>query len=363
MKKNYTIVGSGVMALGLFFVCGCESTVMDERKYRPVDEPAVKVPAAEEAPAAEVQKPVETAPVQQEPVKTPQSAFAPMEGSWSNEGITEDGKSAKRSGKKTPRKISKAPNGVYTVKAGDTLGAIAYAHGVSLKSVMNANGFDKAKASRLRIGQKILIPGKDGKVNAAAVKKSAPKAQKLNTALLNADGTYTVKKGDNIPKIARKLGVKRIDLQNVNNLSDEATRRLQIGQKLLVPGKSAAAPVPVAPASAAPQDDLTKMLQEAEQTPAAPAPAADAPAATPAAATPAAPAADAPAATPAAVEKAAPANDMTIDSTFVEVTADTTIEEFAKANNTTVDVLRKLNTEISADGKLKAGELVFVPKK
>ena len=361
MKKNYTIVGSGVIALGLFFACGCKSTVMDKREYRPVDDPGAK------APVQEVQAPAEqtgqtAAPAKktvEQPVQDPQTpaAFAPMEGSWSNEGLADSGKGkSKATQKKAPRKIRTAPNGVYVVKSGDTMGKIAYAHGVSLRVLLKANSMDLKAASRLRIGQKILIPGKDGKVNAqaAAAAKAAPKTKerKLNTALLNADGTYTVKSGDNIPKIARKLGVKSKDLQNANNLSNEATRRLKIGQKLLVPGKSAAA-MPTQTAPADQQDDLSKILKEAENTQNA------APAANTEAAAPAAPAAQ-PA--QAAAETAAPATNVTGDSVFVELPADITIEEFAKVNKTTVETLRKLNAEIPADGKLKAGMILFVPK-
>ena len=271
-----------------------------------------------------------------------------MDGTWNNDGISESTAKDKGGKKKTARNVKSAPGGVYVVKSGDTLGKIAYAHGVSLGAVMKANNFDMKKASKLRVGQKIIIPGKDGKVDPKTAEKAktpAKKAErKLNTALLNADGTYTVKAGDNIPKIARKLGVKAKDLQNVNNLSDEATRRLQIGQKLAVPGKSAPA-APVTPA--APQDDLNQILKEAETSPATPA-------VTPAPAATVTETAPAPAGTD---------NSATTDTTFVEITADTTLEEFAKANNTTAEVLRKLNAEISADGKLKAGELIFVPKK
>ena len=84
-----------------------------------------------------------------------------------------------------------------------------------------------------------------------------------------------------------------------------------------------------------------------------------APAANTEAAAPAAPAAQP---TQAAAETAAPATNVTGDSVFVELPADITIEEFAKVNKTTVETLRKLNAEIPADGKLKAGMILFVPK-
>ena len=354
MKKNYTIVGSGILALGLFCVCGCKTTVMDERKYRPADEPTAKNSVAESPekttePAPE--QPAENTPAvkSQTAEKTP--AYAPMDGTWDSNGIADkNAKGAKKSG----RKIQTAANGVYVVKSGDTLGKIAYKHGVSLGAVMKANNFDAKKAARIYPGQKIMIPGKNGKVSAsaaAAVKTPAKKgAQKLNTALLNADGTYTVKAGDSIPKIARKLGVKSKDLQSVNNLSDEATRRLQIGQKLQVPGKSAATP---APGPAANQDDLDAILKDAEKP-------AETPSATPVeTSAPAETVTVAPATSP--VPATAPVNNVVTDSTFLEIQADTTLEEVANKHKTTVEALRKLNAEVSADGKLKAGEIIFIP--
>ena len=43
---------------------------------------------------------------------------------------------------------------------------------------------------------------------------------------------------------------------------------------------------------------------------------------------------------------------------------DTTVEELAKQYNTTVENLRTFNgSSIPADGKLKASDIIFVPKK
>ena len=356
MKKNQFIVGSGVLALGLVFTCGCSTVVMDERDYTPAEE----IPTAE-APAqmtAETENTVSETPAPAAKQEVP--TFTPMEGNWNNEGISSPAPAAK----KAPRKVKKAANGVHVVQSGDTLGAIAYTYGVSLSSVMKANNFDKQSASRIRPGQKILIPGKDGKVNASATAKApARKAAAAPAAgMLNADGTYTIKSGDNIPKIARKLGIKARDLQNANNLSDEATRRLQIGQKLIVPGKSSAAPAaatpeaetPVAPAPAQ-QDELQVLIDAANSTSTTPAAATETPE------TVTVPASEA-VTVPAGETVTVPAGEVSAEETiFIEVPADTTIDEFAVANKTTAAKLRKLNPDVAKDGKLKAGELLFVP--
>jgi membrane-bound lytic murein transglycosylase D len=51
-------------------------------------------------------------------------------------------------------------NGRYRVRRGDTVGAIARRHGVSTKSLMRANRIRNAR--RLRIGQSLVIPGRGG---------------------------------------------------------------------------------------------------------------------------------------------------------------------------------------------------------
>jgi LysM repeat protein len=60
------------------------------------------------------------------------------------------------------RKAAKAgkadASGNYVVKAGDTLGAIAHANGTTSKAIMEANNLS---SDRLKIGQKLAMPGKD----------------------------------------------------------------------------------------------------------------------------------------------------------------------------------------------------------
>lgn len=46
----------------------------------------------------------------------------------------------------------------YTIKSGDTLGAVARKHGVSLQKLLDANNIAKKDANRIKIGQKIIIP-------------------------------------------------------------------------------------------------------------------------------------------------------------------------------------------------------------
>ncbi|MFL6568161.1 MAG: LysM peptidoglycan-binding domain-containing protein [Chthoniobacterales bacterium] len=75
----------------------------------------------------------------------------------------------------------------------------------------------------------------------AAVAK-APDATPARALPVTPEGanTYTVAKGDNPVKIAKKLKVSESELLAANHIDDP--RKLQIGQKLIVPAKKLAPP-------------------------------------------------------------------------------------------------------------------------
>ena len=54
---------------------------------------------------------------------------------------------------------SKSKNIEYTVLRGDSLWTLARKHGLSLRELCRANGIDPNKPERLKIGQKLIIPG------------------------------------------------------------------------------------------------------------------------------------------------------------------------------------------------------------
>lgn len=112
----------------------------------------------------------------------------------------------------------------YTVQSGDSYYSIASSLGVDMADLMALNGADN---SRLYLGQELLVPA--GAV-APSPKKSAPA-----TSLVAS--TYTVKSGDNLYSISRRLGVDLSDLQRWNNLSGKTD--IRPGQKLQVKGGSA----------------------------------------------------------------------------------------------------------------------------
>ena len=98
--------------------------------------------------------------------------------------------------------------GCYTAKSGDTFWKIAKAHGVSLQSVLSANG--KTEQSVLEIGDTVLIPGED---------------------------VHIVKSGDTYWKLSKEYGISFKELLSLNG-ADENTG-LFVGQVIKLKGEDA----------------------------------------------------------------------------------------------------------------------------
>jgi LysM repeat protein len=94
-----------------------------------------------------------------------------------------------------------------------------------------ANHVDTDKA-RIAVAQKENDRQDDPKPSHSSAKDEHPKP------LPSSGKTYAVKKGDNPVTIAKKLKVSYNDLMSLNHIDDP--RKLQIGQKLLVPETASA---------------------------------------------------------------------------------------------------------------------------
>ena len=131
----------------------------------------------------------------------------------------------------------------YVVVKGDTLATIAKAHGISTKSLEAAN--PGVVPTKLKIGQKLVIPASTSAVSAPTAAGTAP--------TMDASGaqTYKVKSGDTLSKIAKELGVGLKSLEAANPTVDPA--HIKVGQVLKVPAKAETAPAPaMAPAPSVP---------------------------------------------------------------------------------------------------------------
>lgn len=114
----------------------------------------------------------------------------------------------------------------YVIVRGDNFATLATRFGVSAKAIQEAN--PDAVPTRLRIGQKIIIP-------APATSTVAPAPMGGTAAVASGEQIYKVKSGDNLTKIATAHGVTVRALRSANNLT---TDRIRVGQELKIPAKA-----------------------------------------------------------------------------------------------------------------------------
>ncbi|MDQ0732586.1 lytic transglycosylase domain-containing protein [Arthrobacter sp. B1I2] len=156
-----------------------------------------------------------------------------------------------------PAAPAPAGGATYTVKPGDTLGAIAAKHNVALSDVFAWNNL--SMRSIIYPGQKVKVGG-GGSAPAPAAPAPAPAAPAPAPALAAtsapATGSYTIKAGDTLSAIASRHGVKLSDLLSTNKLGMNSV--IYPGSKLVIPGSSGQ-PAPQ-PAAAAPQPGAAPLV-------------------------------------------------------------------------------------------------------
>ena len=163
----------------------------------------------------------------------------------------------------TPAPAAQAGFGAsYTVRAGDTLSAIAARHGVKLSDVFSWNGLNMR--SIIHPGQKVRVSAGEAAPAAApassvqpasvpaAPAPTAPAAPAAPAPAPATGGSYTVKAGDTLSAIASRHGVKLSDILSANQLS--MTTVIYPGNKLVIPGAS------VQPASSQPAASVTPLV-------------------------------------------------------------------------------------------------------
>ncbi|MDR2812820.1 MAG: LysM peptidoglycan-binding domain-containing protein [Puniceicoccales bacterium] len=120
----------------------------------------------------------------------------------------------------------------YVVKKGDCLSLIAHKYGVSIRELRMANNL---KNDRIIAGKKLIIPERGRYVGRKENGNDEPKATKKSFEV-NADGYYTVRKGDSLSAIASEAKVSVRDLQNWNNIADPA--KIKVGERILVKNRA-----------------------------------------------------------------------------------------------------------------------------
>ncbi len=120
---------------------------------------------------------------------------------------------------------------IHVVRSGDVMGAIAKRYDVSVASIMRANkGVDPR---RLRIGQSLVIPG------AATHSGGSTRASSGGLSKI-----HVVRSGEVMGAIAKRYGVSVASIMRANNMRN--AHRLNIGQRLKIPGAASESAIPVA---------------------------------------------------------------------------------------------------------------------
>ena len=117
----------------------------------------------------------------------------------------------------------------YKVRRGNTLAGIANHFEVDIDDLIAVN--DLKNRHRIRAGQVLALPLPDGvKVDPAASVPSAGPPPPPQATLVAENGQYTVRRGDSVWLIARRLGVNEEVLVSLNDLGNGD--RIHVGQVL-----------------------------------------------------------------------------------------------------------------------------------
>ena len=130
----------------------------------------------------------------------------------------------------------------YTVKAGDTLSAIAARHNIGLSEIFSWNGLNMR--STIYPGQKVKVGSGEAAAAPApqpAAAPAAPAAAPAPAAPNSSGGSYTVKAGDTLSAIAARHNVGLSEVFSWNGLNMGSI--IYPGQKIKV-GPGSAAPAP-----------------------------------------------------------------------------------------------------------------------
>lgn len=135
-------------------------------------------------------------------------------------------------------------SGTYSVKAGDSLYAIASKHGMTLSQLRELNNIS---GSLVHPGQSLKVSGSTTAV------PSTPTPETPVTSIPSTpstSGAYTVKSGDSLYAIASKHGMTVSQLRELNNISGSL---IHAGQSLVVSGSTTSTPSTPTPETSTPE--------------------------------------------------------------------------------------------------------------
>jgi len=126
------------------------------------------------------------------------------------------------------------PFAMHEIGEGQTLWDISHTYGVSVQEILDANGMTSKDVRKLRIGNKIKIPGayEPLKVETAA-ERTAARAELPPPE----DGAYHfLAPGETVWELARLYDVEVDAIMARNKLTDDDVRSFKVGQAIVIPG-------------------------------------------------------------------------------------------------------------------------------
>jgi LysM repeat protein len=225
----FTILAVHVVLLGSLLMAGCKRTTDQAGTEQTNDVGLYPAPPVTQVPTAtETSQPPIITEAATGGVAAITNPGPPIPGGPAITGVTADASTLPPVQPEIATPVA-TPQGEHVVMKGDSFSTIAKKYGVTSRAIQEAN--PGVEPTRLKIGQKLVIPARTATATTATPANGASAAAK----------TYTVKSGDTLQAIARRNGVTVKELQAANNLT---TTRITVGQKLRIPSKETAAPTP-----------------------------------------------------------------------------------------------------------------------
>ncbi|MFT9123255.1 MAG: LysM peptidoglycan-binding domain-containing protein [Leuconostoc mesenteroides] len=126
-------------------------------------------------------------------------------------------------------------NGSYTVKSGDTLNKIAAANGTTVANLVATNNI--SNANLITVGQTLKLSASSTSSSTTTQSSTTTTQTTSNNTATASNGSYTVKSGDTLNKIAAANGTTVANLVAANNISNANV--ITVGQTLKLSASSA----------------------------------------------------------------------------------------------------------------------------